>query len=363
MRQANWFASAFVLFEILLSAGELVAEDPEVVLAVSRELETAAVAGDEAAIRGMVLPEAWSIHDPNGEPSLTVANLINLAKRPANDQAESMDASVVHRDVQIHGDTAIVIEWLRVHATADSLPPMRRSLVWSRQSDDTWKLAHTHVSPYSRWESAIAEYEAADRVSPTAHGGVVFVGSSSVRLWKNLASDFADMPVINRGFGGSEMIDSVLYARRIVTRYQPAVVVVYAGDNDIGKGKNAERVLADFQQLVAVVHQELPETTIGFIAIKPSLKRWEKWPEMKRANQLVRDFAQRHAKVDFLDIAAPMLGDDGRPRDALFVSDGLHLSDQGYAVWTAVIRPWLAAFSLPNRAPDDSAADSRPGRQ
>jgi lysophospholipase L1-like esterase/ketosteroid isomerase-like protein len=363
MHHANWFASAFVLVAILLSAGELVAGDPEDVLAVSRELEAAALADDVAKIRELVLPTALSIHDSSGDSSLVVADLISLAKPQANDDSEKFDTSVVHRDAQIHGDTAIVLEWLRVHSTTDSLPPMRRSLVWTRQSDDTWKLAHTHASPYLRWESAISEYEAADRVSPPAHGGVVFVGSSSVRLWKNLASDFADMPVINRGFGGSEMIDSVLYARRIVTRHRPAVVVVYAGDNDIGKGKNAERVLADFQQLVSVVHQELPDTTIGFIAIKPSLKRWEKWPEMKRANELVRDFAQSHTKVDYLDIATPMLGDDGRPRDALFVSDGLHLSDQGYAVWTAVIRPWLAAFSLPNRATGDSAADSPPGRQ
>ena len=158
-----------------------------------------------------------------------------------------------------------------------------------------------------------------------------------------MAKDFPDARTVRRGFGGSHMIDSVLYAHRIVTRYQPRAVVVYAGDNDIAAGKTSERVFRDFQLFVSTVHAVSPKASIGFIAIKPSLARWKLWPRVKKANGLVREFAERHDRLAFLDIATPMLAADGKPNPELFVKDGLHLSASGYALWSDALRSWVAS--------------------
>ncbi len=193
----------------------------------------------------------------------------------------------------------------------------------------------------ARWESDIAKFEAADKKRLPTPGGVLFIGSSSIRMWKTLAEDFPGTPVMNRGFGGSEVSDSLHFADRIVLPYKPRAILIYAGDNDIGHGKSAETVLADFQRFVAKVHAKLPETRIGFIAIKPSLKRWNLAGEMKRANALVEAYCAKDKRLAYHDIWTPMLGKDGKPRPELFLKDGLHMTREGYQVWTKVIRPFV----------------------
>ena len=212
------------------------------------------------------------------------------------------------------------------------------------QSNDGWKLAQMHISPYRSFESSIQEFEAQDRMQPPRPRGVVFVGSSSIRMWKSLPADFPGVNCIPRGFGGSQLVDSVIYAHRVITPYKPRKVVVYAGDNDISAGKDAQRVLQDFRLLVESVHERVPDAEIGFVAIKPSISRWRLWPEMNRANQLVAEFAASRPCVTYLDVATPMLGPDGgQPAAELFLADGLHMTPQGYAIWTKVIRPWVEA--------------------
>lgn len=192
----------------------------------------------------------------------------------------------------------------------------------------------------SRWEEAIAKYEMQDRESPPPAAGIVFVGSSSIRLW-DLKKSFPDLPVINRGFGGSGIGDSVRFADRIVLPYRPRIVVVYAGDNDLARGLTPEQVSHDFEQLVHKIHAALPQTRVIFIGIKPSLARWKLVAEGRTANKLVADFAQQHDHITFLDVGPAMLGEDGMPRKELFVQDGLHLNAQGYQVWSDLLRPHL----------------------
>ena len=122
------------------------------------------------------------------------------------------------------------------------------------------------------WDEAISRFEEADKAQPPAPGGIVFVGGSSIRLW-DLKESFPDQTLINRGFGGSQLIDSVQYADRIINKYRPRLVVVYAGDNDLAAGKSAEQVRDDYRALVAKIHTALPETKIVFLAIKPSIAR------------------------------------------------------------------------------------------
>ena len=194
-----------------------------------------------------------------------------------------------------------------------------------------------------RWEPDIQAFEAADREQPPAPGGVVFVGSSSIRMWDTLQEDFEGLNVINRGFGGSEMADAVRYLDRIVLPYQPRVVVVYAGDNDLWAGKTPGRVLADFRALVRRIHEDQPETRIAFIAIKPSVARWTIADQVREANQMIQDYAESDPRLEYIDVFTPMLGEDGMPRPELFIEDGLHLNPSGYDLWESVVEPVLRA--------------------
>ncbi len=165
---------------------------------------------------------------------------------------------------------------------------------------------------------------------------VLFVGSSSIRLWRTREC-FPDLPVINRGFGGSHISDVVSFADRIVLPYQPKVIVFYAGDNDIAGGKSARRVLDDYHRFVALVQARLPAAHIIFISIKPSESRWTLWPEMQRANESIRTFCAADRRLFFADLAAPLLNPEGKPKSELFLSDKLHLNANGYEVWSKAL--------------------------
>ena len=177
---------------------------------------------------------------------------------------------------------------------------------------------------------------------------VLFVGSSSIRMWRT-RQGFPDQPVINRGFGGSHISDVLHFADRIVLPYQPRVIVFYAGDNDVAGGKSAQRVRDDYRRFVDLVGARLPQTRLIFVTIKPSGQRWALWPEMARANDLVRDLCDKDDRLFFADLATPLLDSDGKPDDQLFLADRLHLSPQGYAVWNRALAPILnqALSSLP----------------
>jgi lysophospholipase L1-like esterase len=191
-----------------------------------------------------------------------------------------------------------------------------------------------------RWAKEIAAFAADDAVRPFAPGGIVFVGSSSIRLW-DLASAFPGRRVLNRGLGGTQILDSVRHVERLVLRHTPATVVFYAGDNDLNAGRTPAQVLADFEAFLARVHAALPATRIAFIGIKPSLARWPIVDKVREANRLVRASCDRDDRLGFVDVDGPMIGWDGKPRADLFVADGLHLSPKGYALWNLLVSPFL----------------------
>lgn len=193
----------------------------------------------------------------------------------------------------------------------------------------------------TRLESEIAAFERADAAKPPPPAPVVFTGSSSIRMWPALAAAFPDQPVLNRGFGGSEMSDLLHYFDRVVTVYRPPLVVVYEGDNDLAAGESPARVLAEYEQFVARVHAALPGTGILLLAVKPSPSR-AAWMDAQRAlNAGLRDLAAFDPAVGLVDVFTPMLGSDGLPRRELFLSDQLHLTPAGYAVWHAALDPVL----------------------
>jgi lysophospholipase L1-like esterase len=193
---------------------------------------------------------------------------------------------------------------------------------------------------FSRWDKDIAAFEKQDKETPPPKNAVLFVGSSSIRLW-DLKKSFPDQDLINRGFGGSQIADSTHFASRIILKAEPQVIVFYAGDNDIAAGKAPEKVCEDFQDFAKLVHKELPKTQIVFISIKPSLARREMADKQRKANELIEAYCKKNEGLVYLDVVKPMLSDDGKPQKELFVKDGLHLNEKGYELWTSLLKPHL----------------------
>lgn len=191
------------------------------------------------------------------------------------------------------------------------------------------------------FEEEIAAFEASDDVAKPATGKVLFVGSSSIRLWDSLERDMAPIPVLNRGFGASMIHHSLHYADRIILRYEPSAIVYYGGSNDIGNlvaPRSPSQVSSDWAELVALVRRELGDIPIFYISIKPTEFRSNQWEEMVEANALIFEQSKLDPNLHFIDIASHMLSEDGKPKGEYLIWDGLHMNDRGYALWTREIR-------------------------
>ncbi|CAN5632843.1 SGNH/GDSL hydrolase family protein [soil metagenome] len=191
------------------------------------------------------------------------------------------------------------------------------------------------------WEADMKRFSEIDRTQTPPDGAVLFVGSSSIRLWQTLRQDFPNLKVINRGFGGSQFEDVNHYFAQIVTPYKPKKIVLYVGENDIDAKQTAENVLEDFKTFVALRDKNLPNTPIVFITLKPSVLRWQMWAEMNKANNLIKEEIKKHKRVQFADLAAKMLSADGKPLPDIYVEDNLHLNAKGYKIWRENLLPFL----------------------
>ncbi len=195
--------------------------------------------------------------------------------------------------------------------------------------------------PNPKWESDIQAIEKKISSGSTKKNGIVFVGSSSIRLWK-LEKSFPELPVANHGFGGSILKDSVDYFDRLVTTAEPQIIVVYAGDNDVAAGRKPETIADDFRKFLGLVHSKVPGCKkVIYISIKPSVKRWTMAETMQKTNRLIKDLCEADEQAEFLDVWPHMLNAEGMPRPDLLADDGLHLNDAGYAIWNDAVRPLL----------------------
>jgi len=207
--------------------------------------------------------------------------------------------------------------------------------------------AQTPVPDPTRFKAEIDAFRQWDTKNAVPRDGVLFVGSSSIRLWPT-AERFPDLPVINRGFGGSQISDVNHYINDVVLKYRPAVVVFYAGENDINAGRTPEQVVADYQDFVSKVLEARPDTRIVFLPMKPSLARWTLWPTMQVANARIQSYSRGGAdRLFYVDTATPMLTADGQLQPHLYVDDGLHMTAAGYDIWTQVLIPVLAKVLQP----------------
>ena len=190
----------------------------------------------------------------------------------------------------------------------------------------------------------------ADKKQRPPSGAVLFMGSSSVKLWATLAQDFSEIPVINRGFGGSLIQDSTQYADRIAVPYRPKLIIMFAGTNDLAYGnKSPQQVLQDYQNFVAKIHAALPDTRIAFISISPTVARWNNEANILEANHLIQEFIFKNnsatESLSFIDTHSRLLTADGHPQPGLLRSDGLHFNTEGYKVFTAIVKPQIMALA------------------
>ena len=194
---------------------------------------------------------------------------------------------------------------------------------------------------FAKWEKAITAFENADRANPPAKGALLFVGASAIVRWKTLADDYPDQRVLNRGFGGSQIADSTHFAERMIFPYDPRMILLRAGGNDIHAGKSAERVLADFKDFVAKVRTKFPETEIVFISISPAPSRWSEAGTQKAANAFIEAYIRATPHLKYVETYDMVLGADGKPRPELFVEDQLHFTPAGYKLLAERVRPVL----------------------
>ncbi len=192
-----------------------------------------------------------------------------------------------------------------------------------------------------RWEPAIRQFERQDSLNPVVPGAVLFVGSSSIAKWQDVADYFPDQRVLNRGFGGSEFSDLLHYADRVIYPYKPAKIFIYEGDNDLANGESPGQILNEAKQLRSKIRKALGDTPVVFISPKPSVARWELKDQYEALNASLAKYAAQEKNTEFADVWTPALDENGRVLADIFVADSLHLNAAGYRIWQKALAPYL----------------------
>ena len=196
---------------------------------------------------------------------------------------------------------------------------------------------------FTVWEKEVAAYEAQDHASPPPKGAVLFIGSSTIRMWTTLAADFPEYQVINRGFGGTQIVDATHFADRLIFPHEPRAIFLRSGGNDLHAGKTPAQVFADFQEFVGVVHARLPAAKIWYISLCPTVARWSEADANKQLNALIEDYAKHTPYVHYIDTWAMSLDASGVARPELFREDKLHFNADGYKLLAKLVRAYLPA--------------------
>jgi lysophospholipase L1-like esterase len=194
-----------------------------------------------------------------------------------------------------------------------------------------------YVSVAAQFKDEVASF---DQIQVTAEPVVIFTGSSSVRLYKNVAKLSDKVRILNTGFGGSTAFGLLTYLNQTVLRFKPKQVFIYEGDNDVAAGRTNATIIAHLNSIFQRIWADLPETQIVFIAAKPSPLRWDKHQQYEALNSAIERWARREKRLKFADVYSPMI-DGLMVREDLFVEDSLHMNDKGYALWDEVIKPMI----------------------
>jgi hypothetical protein len=205
-------------------------------------------------------------------------------------------------------------------------------------------LRHYKDSPQViNWENDIQVFEHLDRSETYPERSVLFTGSSSIRLWENLPEDMAPYPVIRRGYGGAKLSDFAVFAERIIYPHSLSAIVLFIANDIAGNDadKPPKEVLRLFRYVIGSIRKEFPHTPVFWIEVTPTEARWEVWPEIQRANNLIRNYCQRYPDTYFIETGHRFLDEQGMPISELFLPDRLHLNERGYSLWTEIIKSEL----------------------
>ena len=189
----------------------------------------------------------------------------------------------------------------------------------------------------------IQNFRHQDSVAPPPQHAILFVGSSSFRLWKDVQKNFPDYTIINRGFGGSTLADVIRYADDIIFPYNPKQIVIYGGENDLAseEAPTPEQISDRFVVLFSMIRNRLKNVDIVFVAIKPCPSRRMLMRKEAEANTLIKDFIKKQKQASFVDVYTKMLDANGEPLADIFREDKLHMNNKGYAIWKDAIQPYL----------------------
>jgi hypothetical protein len=193
------------------------------------------------------------------------------------------------------------------------------------------------------FDNEIRVFKHRDSLSFPKPGGILFIGSSSIRLWVDLEQRFADKPIIRRGVGGSQLWQLVDYfTPYILFPYHPRKIFIYAGENDIANNKSATFVADEFVKLWTMIHQKLPRAEIYYMSIKPSPVRARYYAVVAQANDLIKTYLKDKPKSHYIDLVT-IIDKPGTnlPDSSFFNADYLHLNSRGYDQWESVLRPMV----------------------
>ena len=193
----------------------------------------------------------------------------------------------------------------------------------------------------NKFEAEIKAYEKQDSISMPKTQQILFLGSSSFRIWKTFNQDLTGLPVINRGFGGSTLEDALYYFDRMVLKYQPSWVFLYEGDNDLAKGQSPEFIEKEFVDFSERIAKQLPKTRVVFVAVRPSLARVAIVDKQKDLNKRIEQFMKGKKNLFYLDMHAPFYLADGTLMQDIFIADQLHLNEKGYQIFASKIRSFI----------------------
>lgn len=192
-----------------------------------------------------------------------------------------------------------------------------------------------------KWESTIQKFEKNDAESGIDEGAILFVGSSSIAKWTDVDEYFPSKKVLNRGFGGSNFIDLLYYADRVIYPYKPSKIFIYEGDNDLAMGESTKKTLNRAKKLRKMIRKNLGDTPVVFISPKPSVARWELKEEYEELNAMLKEYAENEENTEFADVWNPALDENGKVLTDIFVQDNLHMNPKGYKIWQEVLAPYV----------------------
>ena len=192
-----------------------------------------------------------------------------------------------------------------------------------------------------RWEESIQKFEQQDSLNPVEPGANLFVGSSSVAIWQDIADYFPDHQVLNRGFGGSQFSDLLYYVDRVVYPYKPAKIFIYEGDNDLAAGDTPKQIMKEAKKLRKMIKKELGNTPVVFISPKPSMARWDMKDQYEALNKMLKEYTEKTENTQYADVWTPALDEDGVVLNHIFKEDSLHMNGEGYKIWQKSLEPYL----------------------